>query len=137
MRKLVIFALFAALCGSISAQSLLRSEFSLYDAREDALRRDHSKTVNHIPFVPKAMGSLGDISMYGMELDVPASWNDFNAYIHLENCYSGFDIAVNGKVVASSEDPYTPTDYFISPYLVQGENKVVVLLRPSACAALN
>ena len=137
MRKLVIFALFAALCGSISAQSTLRSEYILYDAREDALRRDCSKTVNHIPFVPKSMGSLGEMEMYSMEIDVPASWNDYNAYIHLENCYSGYDIAVNGKVIASSEDPYTPKDYFISPYLVQGENKVVLVLRPSACAELN
>lgn len=137
MRKLAIFTILAALWGSVSAQSLGRSEFSLYDAREDALKRDHSKTVNHIPFAPKAMGELGDIEMVGMEIDVPASWNDYNAYLHLENCRSGFDVAINGKVVASSEDPHTPQDFFISPYLVQGSNKVVLILRPSSCAELN
>lgn len=137
MRKLAIFTILAALWGSVSAQSLGRSEFSLYDAREDALKRDHSKTVNHILFAPKAMGELGDIEMVGMEIDVPASWNDYNAYLHLENCRSGFDVAINGKVVASSEDPHTPQDFFISPYLVQGSNKVVLILRPSSCAELN
>lgn len=137
MRKLAIFTILAALWGSVSAQSLGRSEFSLYDAREDALKRDHSKTVNYIPFAPKAMGELGDIEMVGMEIDVPASWNDYNAYLHLENCRSGFDVAINGKVVASSEDPHTPQDFFISPYLVQGSNKVVLILRPSSCAELN
>lgn len=137
MGKLAIFTILAALWGSVSAQSLGRSEFSLYDAREDALKRDHSKTVNHILFAPKAMGELGDIEMVGMEIDVPASWNDYNAYLHLENCRSGFDVAINGKVVASSEDPHTPQDFFISPYLVQGSNKVVLILRPSSCAELN
>lgn len=137
MRKLAIFTILAALWCSVSAQSLGRSEFSLYDAREDALKRDHSKTVNHILFAPKAMGELGDIEMVGMEIDVPASWNDYNAYLHLENCRSGFDVAINGKVVTSSEDPHTPQDFFISPYLVQGSNKVVLILRPSSCAELN
>lgn len=137
MRKLAIFTILATLWGSVSAQSLGRSEFSLYDAREDALKRDHSKTVNHILFAPKAMGELGDIEMVGMEIDVPASWNDYNAYLHLENCRSGFDVAINGKVVASSEDPHTSQDFFISPYLVQGSNKVVLILRPSVCAELN
>lgn len=137
MRKLAIFTIMAALCGSISAQRVLRSEFTLYDTREDALTANHSQTVNHIPFTPKSTGKLGAIEMFEMEVNVPASWNDYNTYLHLENLRSGYDIAINGAVAHSSEDGTTPADYFISPHLKQGANKVVLLLRPSSCAELD
>lgn len=137
MRKLAIFTLLLALCGAVSAQRVLRSEFTLYDTREDALASNHAQTVNHIPFAPKSAGALGAIEMVAMEVDVPASWNDYNTYLHLENTFSSYDVAVNGTVAFSSEDSTTPADYFISPYLKQGANKVTLLLRPSACAELD
>ena len=137
MRKLAIFTLLLALCGAVSAQRVLRSEFTLYDTREDALASNHAQTVNHIPFAPKSAGALGAIEMVAMEVDVPASWNDYNTYLHLENTFSSYDVAINGTVAFSSEDSTTPADYFISPYLKQGTNKVTLLLRPSACAELD
>ena len=137
MRKLAIFTLMALFCSNIWAQKSLRSEFTLYDTREDALTANHANTVNHIPFAPQSMGTLGEIEMVGMEIDVPASWNDYNAYLHLENIHSGCDIAINGAVAFSLEDGVTPTDFFISPHLTQGANKVVLILRPSACAELS
>ena len=122
---------------SATAQRVFRSEYLLYDTREDALAANSSNTANHIPFVPKSMGALGEIEMFGMKVEVPASWNDYNAYLHLESLFSGCDIAINGSVVASLEDGKTPADYFISPYLKQGENEVVLILRPSAYALLD
>lgn len=137
MRKLAIFAILVTLCGAVSAQRVLRSEFTLYDTREDALKSDHSQTVNHIPFVPKSSGALGALEMFEMEIDVPASWNDYNTYLHLENIRSGYDVAINGAVAFSSEDGITPSDYFISPRLKQGANKITLISRPSACAELD
>lgn len=137
MRKLAIFAILVTLCGAVSAQRVLRSEFTLYDTREDALKSDHSQTVNHIPFVPKSSGALGALEMFEMEIDVPASWNDYNTYLHLENIRSGYDVAINGAVAFSSEDGITPSDYFISPRLKQGANKITLIARPSACAELD
>lgn len=137
MRKLAIFTILVALCGSISAQRALRSEFTLYDTREDALTANHSQTVNHIPFVAKSTGTLGALEMFEMEINVPASWNDYNTYLHLENIRTGYDVAINGTMALSSEDGTTPADYFISPQLKQGANKIVLLLRPSSCAELD
>lgn len=137
MRKLAIFAILVTLCGAVSAQRVLRSEFTLYDTREDALKSDHSQTVNHIPFVLKSSGALGALEMFEMEIDVPASWNDYNTYLHLENIRSGYDVAINGAVAFSSEDGITPSDYFISPRLKQGANKITLISRPSACAELD
>ena len=137
MRKLVIFAILAALCSVVSAQRVFRSEYTLYDTREDALTSDHSQTANHLVYAPQTLGTLGEMEMVGMDIEVPASWNDFNAYLHLENIRSGYDVAINGAVAFSSEDGFTPADYFISPHLKQGTNKVVLLLRPSSCAELD
>ena len=137
MRKLVIFTILVALCGSISAQRVFRSEFTLFDTREDSVNRDHSKTVNHINYTPKLLGTVDGVVLYGMPLTVPASWNDYNAYLHIENSHSAYEVVVNGKVVASTEDANTPADYFISPYLQQGENEIVVLLRAATYPELD
>ena len=112
MRKLVIFAILAALCSVVSAQRVFRSEYTLYDTREDALTSDHSQTANHLVYAPQTLGTLGEMEMVGMDIEVPASWNDFNAYLHLENIRSGYDVAINGAVAFSSEDGFTPADYF-------------------------
>ena len=131
MKKLALLLFFMAFCVTISAQNVLRSQFTLYDTREDSVNRDHSKTLNYIAFSPQSLGSVGAIEMFGQKVSVPASWNDYNVYLHVENTQSAYDIAINGSVVAISEDYSTPKDYFISPYLRQGDNDVVLLLRPS------
>ncbi|MBP3496578.1 MAG: hypothetical protein J6K33_01950 [Alistipes sp.] len=137
MKKLALLVVFMALCSALSAQNVLRSQFTLYDTREDSVNRDHSKTLNHLTYSPKSLGNVGSISMYGMKVAVPASWNDYNVYLHIENTHSAYDIAINGSVVTSSEDYSTPKDYFISPYLRQGDNDIVLLLRPSNYSQLD
>lgn len=137
MKKLALLVVFMAVCSAVLAQRTYRSQFTLYDTREDSVNRDHSKTLNYISYAPQKMGNIGSIAMYGQKIVVPASWNDYNAYLHIENTFSAYDIAINGSVVISAEDAATPADYFISPYLRQGENEVVLLLRPSNCPELS
>ncbi len=137
MKRLAILLFFTLVGGILAAQQIFRSEFAPYDAREDALNRDHSKTVNHIVYRPQNLGTVGDIEMFGTKIAVPTAWNDYNAYLHIENTRQAYDIAINGAVVASSEDPHTPADYFVTPYLQQGENDIVLLLRPSKSWQLN
>lgn len=129
MKKLALLLLFMAMCSSVFAQKVYRSQFTLYDTREDSINRDHTNTLNHMSYVPKKLGDIGAFAMYGMKLAVPAAWNDYNTYLHIENTVSAYDIAINGTMVATSEDASTPADYFISPYLRQGDNDVVLLLR--------
>ncbi|MBQ9137121.1 MAG: hypothetical protein IJX65_00610 [Alistipes sp.] len=137
MKKLAILLLFAAVCGSAMAQRVHRSEFSLYDTRDDSVKKNHANTVNHIPYAPQLLGNVDNVDMYGSNITVPASWNDYNVYLHLENTHSAYDIVVNGSVVASCEDAHTPADYFISPYLRQGENQVALLLRQTFAPLLS
>lgn len=138
MKKLAILLFFAAIMGSVSAQQVFRSQFSLYDTRDDSVKRDHSKTVNHMPYAPQFLGDAeGGVKLYSMAVDVPASWNDYNAYLHIENTHMPYDVAVNNSVVYHSDDPDTPRDFFISPYLNQGQNQVVIVLHSAESSPLN
>ena len=131
MKKLAILLFLASVAGAVSAQRVYRSEFAPFDTRECASKGDHSTTVGHIAYNPALVGNVGDVVMYAQSLDVPAAWNDYNAYLHIESVQSAYDVAVNGTIVAANDDPNTPADYFISPYLNQGENKIILLLRAS------
>lgn len=137
MRRVAFFAILMLVAFSVSAQRVYRSEFTVYDVRDDALSRDHSRTTNHIVYMPLPLGSVGNIELIGTKIEIPASWKDYNVYLHIENTIKAYDVAVNGKLVASTSDPYTPADYLISPYLIQGVNEVVLLLRTSEYGELN
>ena len=137
MRRAIttIFALTTVMVGY--AQQVYRTEFSVFDTREDALKNDHSKTERHIKFAPKAMGAVDGVEIVGQKLDMPVAWSDYNVYLHLQNAFKAYDVVVNEKLVASVEEANTPTDFLLSPYLLQGENEIVLLLRKSETPELN
>lgn len=136
MKRLILFVTLIAVCSTVCAQRVYRSQFTPYDTREDSAKADHSKTLNYIAYAPQKIGDVGSIAMYSQKITVPASWNDYNAYLHIENTHSAYDIAINNTVVATSDDGATPADYYISPYLRQGENSIVLLLRPTTTPQL-
>lgn len=137
MRKVatIIFAL--ALAAQISAQQVYRTEFSVFDLREAALKNDHSRTECHIRFAPKVMEAVGKVEVVGQKIDLPTAWSDFNVYIHIQNTIKAYDLVVNEQLVASVEDSYTPADFLLSPYLRQGSNEILLLLRRSEAIELN
>ncbi|MBQ7855769.1 MAG: hypothetical protein IJ348_01480 [Alistipes sp.] len=137
MRKICVIILALLVVSGATAQPLCRTEFAPFDTREDALERDYSRTVNHILYRPVALGVSGSMEMFGRVVSVPAAWNDYSVYLHVENTIKAYDVAVNGVVVASTNDPYTPADYLLSPYLRQGDNEVVLLLRVASGGELN
>ena len=132
MKKVTILLLLLALCSNAYSQRVFRNQFTLYDTREDALNRNHLKTINHMFLNFASLGSVGKTEIAGTKIVVPASWNDYNVYLHIENTFLAYDIAIDGKIIASSEDPYTPADFLISQYLKQGDNDIVILLRGSS-----
>ena len=137
MRKVatIIFALVLAL--QISAQQVYRTEFSVFDLREAALKNDHSRTERHIRFAPKVMEAVGMVEVVGQKIDLPTAWSDFNVYIHIQNTIKAYDLVVNEQLVASVEDSYTPADFLLSPYLRQGSNEILLLMRRSEAIELN
>lgn len=125
-----------AVC-SLSAQQVYRTEFSVFDLREAALKNDHSRTEHHIRFAPKSLEAVDKVEVVGQTVDLPTAWSDYNVYLHIQNTIKAYDLVVNQELVASVEDSYTPADFLLSPYLRQGSNEILLLLRRSECIELN
>ncbi|MFR9523086.1 MAG: glycoside hydrolase family 2 TIM barrel-domain containing protein [Rikenellaceae bacterium] len=121
---------------SATAQIITRSELNPYLLRADASSRSHSNTSNHIEFAPQATASsFGQITREQI-LEVPQSWLDEVAMIHIEGVGSAYTLSINGSVVVECEDSFTPSDYNISPYLRVGSNVITIASRPSVLAQL-
>jgi beta-galactosidase len=125
------------MCATLSAQQVYRTEFSVFDLREAALRNDHSQTEHHIRFAPKTMEVVQNTEVVGEVVDFPTAWSDYNVYIHIQNTIKAYDLVVNAELVASVEDSYTPADFLLSPYLRQGKNEILLLLRRSQAINLH
>ena len=133
------FAIISALLAlnTLSAQQVYRTEFSVFDLREGALKNDHSNTEHHIRFAPTSIEAVGKVEVVGQSVDLPTAWSDYNVYLHIQNTIKAYDLVVNEQLVASVEDSYTPADFLLSPYLRQGKNEILLLLRRSQCIELH
>ena len=136
MKKSFLYPIFAILALFVSldmasAQAVIsRTEFICYDKRADAksdIRTNNDKYIDLRPTLQfEGEGSVR--AVYEQEIDVPASWNDFNAYLHTENVGGDYTIFVNGAQITAPIDRFTPTEIYISPNLVQGKNVVAVVV---------
>ena len=64
------------------------------------------------------------VGSYVKYFSLPANWE--NAYISLQGTESAVAVWLNGHYVGYSEDSFTPADFDLTPYLVQGENKLAL-----------
>ena len=136
MKKSFLYPIFAILALFVSldmasAQAVIsRTEFICYDKRADAksdIRTNNDKYIDLRPTLQfEGEGSVR--AVYEQEIDVPASWNDYNAYLHTENVGGDYTIFVNGAQITAPIDRFTPTEIYISPNLVQGKNVVAVVV---------
>ena len=137
MKRAILALITLSVSYLVSAQQVYRTEFSVFDLREAALRNDHSRTEHHIRFAPKTIEAVGKVEVLGQSVNMPTAWSDYNVYLHIQNTIKAYDLVVNEQLVASVEDSYTPADFLLSPYLRQGENEILLLLRRSECIELN
>ena len=137
MRKSIYLLLSAFLvaqicvCETVAQVRVARSEFICYDRREDANKDVRTGIANHIVIAPEEQfrADEGKVrAVYEQKFEVPAMWNDFNAYLHMENVGGDYTIFFNGRQITSPIDKYTPVDLFVSPYLEQGENIFAVVV---------
>lgn len=130
-RRLSYLAVALSCCLTAAAQParIYRSEFITYDKREDARRGLRDNIEKYLDVRPEmvSMGGGDDARIvFEQRFDVPASWNDYNAYLHMENVAGAYSIDINGREAAHVDDALTPADLFISPYLRQGENTLTI-----------
>ena len=136
MKKSFLYPIFAFLALFLSLDSALaqavisRTEFLCYDKRNDAkgdVRINNDKYIDLRPTLQfEGEGSVR--AVYEQEIIVPASWNDYHAYLHTENVGGDYTIFINGTQITSAIDRYTPTEMYISPYLDQGKNVVAIVV---------
>ncbi|MCM3111800.1 glycoside hydrolase family 2 TIM barrel-domain containing protein [Lederbergia lenta] len=75
------------------------------------------------PFAPTKYNPVGQ---YITTFKVSDSWKNQPVYISLQGVESAFYIWLNGELVGYSEDTFTPAEFDLTPYLIDGENKLAV-----------
>jgi beta-galactosidase len=75
------------------------------------------------PFAPVRYNPVGS---YVRTFTVPDNWRERPVYINFQGVESAFYVWVNGDLVGYSEDTFTPAEFDLTPYLIDGENKLAV-----------
>ena len=137
MKKVILYSLLSFVVAFTACQELMaqariaRSEFICYDKREDAQNDIRTKIDNYIAVCPELQfEETSDTvrAVYEQQIEVPAAWNDFSAYLHMENVGADYAIFINGEQICSPIDRFSPADLYISPYLEQGTNTLAVVV---------
>lgn len=133
MKRFFLILLVVAACTSAAtAQNrIFRSEFVPYDTRESANGRIREASDRYLPLLPDKVVELGPLKAVHGKLQVPKSWTGSDIFIHLENVGAAYTLMVNGHTAGRAEDYFTPTEFLISPYVEEGANEVLVVLRGS------
>ncbi|MEG1885445.1 MAG: glycoside hydrolase family 2 TIM barrel-domain containing protein [Alistipes sp.] len=136
-----IFLLAILCCASpLAAQEagrVFRTEVTPYDTRHDALSHNRVGTPFYQDFKPAPFLTQGEVTSVGEVVNIPYAWTDGNTYLHLENVGTAYTLLINDKEVARVEDPATPADFFISPYIKNGKNALMLDLRKSTVPQLS
>jgi len=75
------------------------------------------------PFAPTKYNPVGS---YIRTFEVPQDWQGKPVFISFQGVESAFYVWLNGELVGYSEDTFTPAEFDLTPYLVEGENKLAV-----------
>lgn len=73
--------------------------------------------------IPEAFNPVGSYVKY---FEVPEGMQSRPVYISFQGVESGMALWLNGHYVGYSEDSFTPSEFELTPYLVEGENKLAV-----------
>lgn len=75
------------------------------------------------PFAPTKYNPVGS---YLRTFTVPESWNGQPVKLSFQGVESAFYVWVNGERVGYCEDTFTPSEFDITPYLIEGDNLLAV-----------
>ena len=75
--------------------------------------------------IPERFNPVGQYVKY---FAVPEGWEGKPLYISFQGVESAFALWMNGTYVGYSEDTFTPSEFDLTPYVKEGENKLAVLV---------
>ena len=84
-----------------------------WDGREDVWR-------DAVP------SEFNPVASYVKYFTLPEGFRKSGLYISFQGVESGFTLWLNGHYVGYSEDSFTPSDFDLTPYVKEGENKLAV-----------
>ena len=84
-----------------------------WDGREDVWR-------DAVP------SEFNPVASYVKYFTLPEGFRKNGLYISFQGVESGFALWLNGHYVGYSEDSFTPSDFDLTPYVKEGENKLAV-----------
>lgn len=75
------------------------------------------------PFAPV---NFNEIGCYVKFIDIPKEWIDKTIILNFQGVESAFYLYINGETVGFSKDSFSKTSFDITPYLIEGKNKLAV-----------
>lgn len=133
MKRTILPLLFLGSVTALPAQEqarIYRTEVIPYDMRHDAEARNTAASGHTIDFRPEvrltAEGPL--YALLDQRIEIPYTWTDGCVYLHLENPQSGYELWLNDRQVADTDDALTPAEFDITEYIRQGENEFKILM---------
>ncbi|ASY32102.1 MULTISPECIES: glycoside hydrolase family 2 TIM barrel-domain containing protein [unclassified Streptomyces] len=75
---------------------------------------------------PAAPTRYNPVGQYRRTFTVPRGWRGRRTFLHFEGVKAAHYVWVNGQLAGYHEDAYTPAEYDVTPYLVDGTNHVAV-----------
>ena len=75
---------------------------------------------------PSAPTKYNPVGQYVTTFTVPEHWKRQPVFINFQGVESAFYVWLNGDLVGYSEDTFTPAEFDLTPYLIDGENKLAV-----------
>lgn len=75
------------------------------------------------PAVPK---NFNPVASYIKYFHIPKNWDQNKVFISFQGVESAFKLWINGEFVGYSEDSFSPAEFDISEFIINGENKIAV-----------
>ncbi len=75
------------------------------------------------PFAPTVYNPVGSYIRY---FTVPKTWDGQPVFLSFQGVESAFYVWLNGEMVGFHKDTFSPSEFDITPYLIEGENKLAV-----------
>lgn len=107
-----------------------RTEAVPYDLRHNAEARNPAASGHTIAFRPETtlVGEGPLCAVMEQQTEIPYVWTDGCVYLRIENAPGAYSLWVNDREAAASDDPLTPAEFDLSPYIRQGVNNFKLLI---------
>ncbi len=86
----------------------------------------YTNSVYPFPSKPPYITCDNPTGCYTRTFTIPTDWNGKRIIIRFGGVYSGYYLWINGEKVGYAEDSCLPSEFDITEYLVDGENKLAV-----------